>query len=620
MQRWQHGPNAALALAFAAMLTAVTSAWAAPASEAVVAESDDIRALVAPVALYPDPILALVLQASTLPLQVVQADRLLTRREKDKTLAPDPDWDKSIIALLNYPRQVRLMSEYIDWTEELGDRVVDDLDPVQAAIQDIRLAAYDAGFLKSDKHQKVEVKDDQVRIISTDPKTVTIPRYDPAALLTALDEIEEADEKAEEVVTAPASAAAAPKQAAAPASQAGPAPAPAPATTAETPAAAAAPASAPPAAAAAAPVTPPVITYGEPENSFWNDAATFAGGAVIGGLLGWGLTEAFDDDDDHDHGWDGDDWNNEDVEEALRERREFREERRDDVLAVRNERLDTRQGQSAQRQADRTAMRAEREGDRGQRQAARQAQSGERQADRGQRAAERQGGRAEQRAEREGGREARDGESREERAARSREQLNERPEAIGGRTKPVAAESPAPRREQAKAERGTRDIKLPNAGTQAGSAQAVRQQSAARGEARPAGKTAGAGPARITPASQQRAPAQAGYAKPSAGQGIASGADNRREVRAEANRGAQSRGAAPRAAQAGGPQRAAPVAAGRGSGGGGTMLAQAPQRVNAGGGGGGIAADRNRGSAARADADRGRMSRTGGGGGGRRGR
>ena len=376
MQRWQHGLNAALALAFAAMLTAVASAWAAPASEAVVAESDDVRALVAPVAVYPDPILAVVLQASTLPLQVVQADRFLTRREKDKNLAPDPDWDKSIIALLNYPRQVRLMSEYIDWTEELGDRVVDDLDAVQAAIQDIRLAAYDAGFLKSDKRQTVEMKDDKVRITSTDPKTVTIPRYDPAALLTALDAIEEADEKAEEVVAAPAPAAAAPKQAAAPARQAAPAPAPAPAATAETPApAVAAPASAPPAAAAAPPVTPPVIAYGEPENSFWSDAAIFAGGAVVGGLLGWGLTEAFDDDDDHDHGWDEDDWNNDDVEEALRERREFREERRDDVLAVRNERLDTRQVQSAQRQSDRNALRAEREGNRDQQQAARQAQS-----------------------------------------------------------------------------------------------------------------------------------------------------------------------------------------------------------------------------------------------------
>lgn len=118
MQQWQHGLAAlgALVLAFAGCLTvAGHPAIAAPAaSEAILAESGDVRALVAPVALYPDPILALVLQASTLPLQVVQADRFLTRREKDKSLAADPDWDKSIIALLNYPRQVRQMSEYVD--------------------------------------------------------------------------------------------------------------------------------------------------------------------------------------------------------------------------------------------------------------------------------------------------------------------------------------------------------------------------------------------------------------------------------------------------------------------------------------------------------------------------
>src|SRR5512144_126116 len=420
MQRWQHGLNAALALAFAAMLTAVASAWAAPVSDAVVAESDDVRALVAPVALYPDPILAVVLQASTLPLQVVQADRFLTRREKDKTLAPDPDWDKSIIALLNYPRQLRLMSEYIDWTEELGGRVVDDLDAVQAAVQDVRLAAYDAGFLKSDKHQEVELKDDKVRITLTDPQTVRIPRYDPAALLTALDEIEEADESAEEVAGSRGGPGATPTQSSAPATQSA-----APAQLATVPPAeksappATAPATVPPQAPAVAPVTSPVIVYGEPENTFWSNAASFAGGAVVGGLLGWGLTEAFDDDDDHDHSWDEDDWDNEDVEEALREGREFRDERRDDVLAVRNERLDTRQSQSAQRQADRNALRAERGGNRDQQQAARQAQSVERQAARDQSRTERQGGRAEQRAERGGAREARGAESREERAARA---------------------------------------------------------------------------------------------------------------------------------------------------------------------------------------------------------
>ena len=96
------------------------------------------------------------------------------------------------------------MAEYIDWTEELGNAVVDNLDEVQGSIQEIRLAAYYAGFLKSNKQQKVEIKDDVVRITSTDPKKVSIPQYDPAALLTALDEVEEAEDAADEAVAAPA--------------------------------------------------------------------------------------------------------------------------------------------------------------------------------------------------------------------------------------------------------------------------------------------------------------------------------------------------------------------------------------------------------------------------------
>ena len=89
-------------------------------------------------------------------------------------MQPDPDWDKSIIGLLNYPRQVQSMAEYIDWTEELGNAVVDNLDEVQASVQEIRLAAYYAGFLKSNKQQEVEIEDDVVRITSTDPKKVSI--------------------------------------------------------------------------------------------------------------------------------------------------------------------------------------------------------------------------------------------------------------------------------------------------------------------------------------------------------------------------------------------------------------------------------------------------------------
>ena len=577
--------GAARALALVLMLAAVwvvsgarpaltqTDTPSKDATDAVVAESDDVRALVAPVALYPDPILALVLQASTLPLQVVQADRFLDRRAKDANLQPDPDWDKSIIALLNYPRQVQSMSEYIDWTEELGNAVVDNLDEVQGSIQDIRLAAHYAGFLKSNKQQTVEIKDDVVRISSTDTKKVSIPQYDPAALLTALDDVEEAEDAADEaaaasVDTAPAPRAAAPSAAAPPSAAPPPAAAPVPGS---------APSDAGYATQAAYPVTPPTIAYGEPENSFWGSAATFAGGAVVGGLLGWGLTEAFDDDDDDDW-WEGDDWDNDDVQEELRDRREFREQRREDVLAARDERRDDRQDGA-------TARRESRDELRGDRQATRDERLRERSVDQDEREQAR-------------------GEAREDRAARTREKLNERPTASGGRTKPAAAGSASAKPATAKVERGKRDVKLPGAGTQAGVTEKVKQRSSGARQAQATGRPA----PKLASAEQNRAARNTGFTQKRDGQGIAAGTGNPRQVRAEANRGARSR-----AAQTGGGPRQA-TALSRG----GKERALAQHR-DEGGAGRGIASDRNRGAVASRDGDRGRASR-GGGGAGRRSR
>jgi len=550
MKRFACAPAAGgWSLVFAATLAAIAlgllgraapaSAQSADGASAVVVESDDVRALVAPIALYPDPILALVLQSSTLPLQVVQAERFLGKRAKDASLQPDPDWDKSIIALLNYPKQVEAMAEYIDWTEELGNAVVDDLEAVQGAVQDIRLEAYQAGFLKSDKRQKVEVEDDIVRISSTDPKKVSIPQYDPAALLTALDEVEEADELAEEAdAAAAAEPAPAPAPSQAPTAKAAP---PAPAPAASAPAAPVAePAPAPVVAeatpvAVAEPVTPPVIEYGEPENSFWQSAATFGGGAVVGGLLGWGLTEAFDDDDDDNDWWEGDDWDNDDVQDALRERREYREERREDVLAARDERRDDRK------------------------------------------------------------------ETREDRAARARDSIAERPAGKGDKVKPAAAAKP--KAAQAKADRGKRDVKLPNAGKQAGVTDKVRKRSAQQPGNVAAKSGAGkAGTAKLASTKQKRSATASGYGQARANKGMAAGVGQSREVRQQSDRGARSRGGA----QASRAAHAKPAAAKRSGGGGGRA----------------VASDAGRGRAAKADGARGKASRTasrGGGGGGRRG-
>jgi hypothetical protein len=250
---------------------------------------------VAPVALYPDPLLALVLQAAVQPVQVVQAERFLDKREKDPKLTPNADWDPGVLGLLNYPDLIRSMSEHLDWTEALGEVVAEDLGAVQDAIQAIRSSAYTQGFLASDERQKVVLKDGFVLILPADAKTISVPKYDPEALLAAVTPVEAAETTEALQVEAPV--APAPAVAEAPAVEAAPAPAPAAPAMAEAPAYAPAPAP----VAYAAP--PPTVAYAAPQSSFWSSAATFAGGAVMGGVLGYALND--DDDDDDDDDWDG---------------------------------------------------------------------------------------------------------------------------------------------------------------------------------------------------------------------------------------------------------------------------------------------------------------------------
>jgi hypothetical protein len=134
------------------------------ASEAAVqVEAGDLTRLVAPVALYPDPLLALILQAAVQPVQVVQAERFLAKRAKEPELAPDPGWDPSILGLLNYPALIGSMSEYLDWTETVGDAMVDRLPEVQDAVQQIRWSAYQVGLLGSTEHQQVMIQEDTIR-------------------------------------------------------------------------------------------------------------------------------------------------------------------------------------------------------------------------------------------------------------------------------------------------------------------------------------------------------------------------------------------------------------------------------------------------------------------------
>jgi hypothetical protein len=141
--------------------------------------AEELETLVGPIALYPDDLLAIVLPASTFPLQVVAAERFLEDLESDPSLKPDEDWDDSIVALLNYPEVVELLNEDLDWTWRLGEAVVAQQADIISAIELFRDRAYAAGNLKSDDYQLVAHEGSSIQITPVEEDVIYVPYYEP---------------------------------------------------------------------------------------------------------------------------------------------------------------------------------------------------------------------------------------------------------------------------------------------------------------------------------------------------------------------------------------------------------------------------------------------------------
>jgi len=155
-----------------------------PAPAAAQGFSDaELEELVGPVALYPDDLLAIVLPASTYPVQLVQAQRFLEQRQEDPALQPDEDWDDAVVALLNYPEVLALLNEDLDWTWRLGEAVLNQQEQVFDAIGRFRQQAYAAGNLKSDDRQQVVVEEGVIEIEPADPEVIYVPYYEPARVV-----------------------------------------------------------------------------------------------------------------------------------------------------------------------------------------------------------------------------------------------------------------------------------------------------------------------------------------------------------------------------------------------------------------------------------------------------
>jgi hypothetical protein len=143
-----------------------------------------LRQLVAPIALYPDSLVAQILAASTFPDQVVEADRWLQAHPdlKGDALGKAVDqqpWDPSVKALVAFPSVLGNMDKNLSWTSSLGDAYYNQQQNVMDAVQVMRRRAQSAGDLKTTPQQTVATQDSNISIEPADPNEVYVPAYDP---------------------------------------------------------------------------------------------------------------------------------------------------------------------------------------------------------------------------------------------------------------------------------------------------------------------------------------------------------------------------------------------------------------------------------------------------------
>ena len=150
-------------------------------------QQEELDQMLAPIALYPDSLLAQILMAATYPLEVVQAERWTKANEN---LGPDQlndaldkkDWDPSVKALVPFPQVLSMMSENLEWTQMLGDAFLDQQDEVTDTVQKLRRKAEAAGNLRDTQEEKVIVEGDVIDIEPAQPEVVYVPVYDPAVI------------------------------------------------------------------------------------------------------------------------------------------------------------------------------------------------------------------------------------------------------------------------------------------------------------------------------------------------------------------------------------------------------------------------------------------------------
>jgi hypothetical protein len=157
---------------------------AQPPAQAAQQTSDELQQLVAPIALYPDALVAQILAASTYPTQVVEADRWMQshsnlRGEELANEVDKQDWDPSVKAMTQFPSVLQNMDKNLSWASSLGEAYLDQPQDVTDAVQTLREQARKAGHLQSNEQENVATQGNTIIIEPTDPQVVYVPAYDP---------------------------------------------------------------------------------------------------------------------------------------------------------------------------------------------------------------------------------------------------------------------------------------------------------------------------------------------------------------------------------------------------------------------------------------------------------
>ena len=139
---------------------------------------EELDRLLAPIALYPDALIALILPASTVPSDLVLAARYLGSNGDPAQIANQP-WDDSVKSLARYPDVLKWMDQNLDWTTTVGDAFIDQPADVMNSVQRLRTEALAAGNLFDTPQQTIIKEETSIRIVPAEPDVIYVPEYDP---------------------------------------------------------------------------------------------------------------------------------------------------------------------------------------------------------------------------------------------------------------------------------------------------------------------------------------------------------------------------------------------------------------------------------------------------------